>query len=78
MTAQLRVIDWDRVQLGVNAIRESRGMSWRAVGRQSGIGEITSCRLGTGSAISADALVALFAWAGISDIRPYLLKRQAS
>lgn len=71
----LRVIDWDRVALGIDAVRQSRGMSWRAVSRATGLGDTTPSRLANGASISADALVALFVWAGISDIRPYMKDR---
>lgn len=69
-----RWLDVERVALALDAIRAHRGLSWRGVAREAGVDPSVLHRLTSGGiAISADNLVALFAWAGIADVRPYLL-----
>lgn len=48
----------------VDAERLRRGMSWRAVARECGLGWSTVQRLGKGLKPEADSLLTFIAWAG--------------
>lgn len=49
----------------LNETRIRRGMSWRAVGRQTGVISSTLSRLGMGRHVDVDVISTLAVWAGL-------------
>lgn len=47
--------------------RRSLGLSWRGVGRQTGLPPSTFSRISKGRSIEADALVSLLVWLNLDD-----------
>lgn len=50
----------------LNDIRESRGLTWKQVGEQTGVGASTLTRMGQGRRPDADSLAKLSAWGKVN------------
>jgi transcriptional regulator with XRE-family HTH domain len=57
--------DVERFYAALDATREARGLTWRAVAQQSGVAASTLTRIGQGKRPDVDGLSALLSWAGL-------------
>jgi transcriptional regulator with XRE-family HTH domain len=58
--------DGMRFYKALNDIRESRELTWKQVGEQTGVSASTLTRMGQGRRPDADSLAKLSAWGGIN------------
>jgi transcriptional regulator with XRE-family HTH domain len=61
-------VDTEALYVRLDKRRRTERMSWRAVGRETGITISTLSRIAHGHQIHGDALVTLMAWADLTDI----------
>lgn len=48
----------------LDTVRRFRGISWKQIAAETGVGQSSFTRLGQGQTVDADALVALLVWLG--------------
>jgi transcriptional regulator with XRE-family HTH domain len=58
--------DIDRFFSTLDAERRSRGINWKQVAKESGVGASTLTRMGQGRRPDADSLAALAQWSGLN------------
>lgn len=63
--ARRRPFDSAAFYAALDAVRESRGLTWKAVARESGVSASTLTRVGQGRRPDLDSFAALVAWAGL-------------
>jgi hypothetical protein len=67
--------DPEAFYVALDKVRRRRGMSWRAIRGETGVPSSTFTRMGTKwRCPSANNLVKLLVWAGITDIGPFIAR----
>jgi len=67
--------EFDAFLSAVEAERKARKMSWRQIGKETGISPSSLTRLAQGKRLDIDGLIALSSWAGVEMERYYTNER---
>lgn len=65
--------DPEALAIALDAQRLERGISWRQVGRETGVVPSSLTKLAYGQPIGLGSIVALLAWLDETDLKPYLV-----
>lgn len=73
MTAHARRLDTEALYAVLDRRRRERRIPWRQVASEAGLATVNlGTKLGRGSSLSADSLIALLLWLGDTDVKPYI------
>lgn len=68
------LLDVPELHRRLDARRRERGLTWRAVGRETGISQAFFSRIADGKRPDADALVTLLVWLDMDTDIAYMIK----